>query len=258
MIELTLLDLVLVYGLMLLSLGMVRLCGGGEERQILTASLRMVGQLLLIGYILHLVFALDRPLPVMGVLLVMAAAAVLTIGGRVKRKMPRFYRVVGSSLLTGCGLATLWFCYLVIGLEPWYEPRYLIPLAGMIFGNSMNGASLAAERLAEDIEVRRDEIETALLLGSSRFKAIRPILASALRVAMTPTVNSLAAMGIVFLPGMMTGQVLSGTDPMVAVKYQVAIMCVITFAVTVSASMILWQGYHGYFTQADQLKNPHA
>lgn len=255
MIDLSLLDLVLVYGLILLAIGLVRLNGAGEERGLFIASLRMVAQLLLVGYTLHLIFAFDSAFPVLAVLLVMGGLAVYTVAGRVKAKMPKLYRVVGSAMLVGCGGTTLFFCYLVIGLDPWYDPRYLIPLAGMIFGNSMTGASLAAERLAEEIKARRDEIETALCLGATARQACGEAMKNAFNAALIPTVNAMAAMGIVFLPGMMTGQILSGTEPMIAVKYQIAIMCVITGSVAVTSFLILFQGYRSFFTSCDQLRS---
>jgi putative ABC transport system permease protein len=254
-IDLGLSDLVLVYGLIILAVGLARLRGIGQEKEMLWASLRMVGQLLAVGYVLHLVFALRNPVPILLILLAMTGFSVQAVAGRVKERMPRFYRVVGSSILIGCGGATFFFCHLVIGLSPWYDPRYLIPLAGMIIGNSMTGASLAAERLAAEMKERRDEIETALCLGASARTSCREAVRSAFRAALIPSVNAMAAMGIVFLPGMMTGQILSGTSPIIAVKYQIAIMCVITGSVAVTSFLILLQGYRSYFTPAHQFRD---
>jgi putative ABC transport system permease protein len=201
------------------------------------------------------VFALESALPVLLILMVMTGFAVQTIGARVETKMPNFYRVVGAAILFGCGGMTFFFCTLVIGLEPWYDPRYLIPLAGMVIGNSMTGASLAAERLAAEFRERREEIETALCLGSSVKLAAEPAVSSAFRAALIPSVNAMAAMGLVFLPGMMTGQILSGTEPLIAVKYQIAIMCVITGSVALTTFMILRFGYRSYFTSYQSLRD---
>ncbi|HEY5673298.1 MAG TPA: iron export ABC transporter permease subunit FetB [Malonomonas sp.] len=255
MIDLTLLDLALVYGLVLLAAALVRL-RGGEIRGLLIAALRMGLQLFAVGYLLHLIFALESAAPVLLVLLLMGGMAVHTVAGRIKEKMPHFYKVVGSAMLVGCGGGTIYFCVLVIGPDPWYDPRYLIPLSGMIIGNAMTGASLAAERLAQEIRARRDEVETALCLGATARQASLPAVRSALNAALIPSVNAMAAMGIVFLPGMMTGQILSGTEPMIAVKYQIAIMCVITGSVAVTSVLILQQGYRSYFSRYDQLQLP--
>ncbi|HKJ28716.1 MAG: iron export ABC transporter permease subunit FetB [Deltaproteobacteria bacterium] len=254
-IDLSLWDLVTVYSLLLMSIGLAHILRAGQGRDIFWSGLRMFVQLMIVGYLLHLVFALESALPVLLILVVMTGFAVQTIGARVETKMPNFYRVVGAAILFGCGGMTFFFCTLVIGLEPWYDPRYLIPLAGMVIGNSMTGASLAAERLAAEFRERREEIETALCLGSSVKLAAEPAVSSAFRAALIPSVNAMAAMGLVFLPGMMTGQILSGTEPLIAVKYQIAIMCVITGSVALTTFMILRFGYRSYFTSYQSLRD---
>lgn len=255
LVHLDLLDLAFAYGLVLLAIGLARLKRVGQEGPMLWASLRMVFQLLAVGYLLHFIFAVKSPLPVIAILLVMGAFSLQVMGARIKRKMPHFYQVVGLSLFIGCGGVTFLFCSLVVHYSPWYDPRYLIPLAGMIIGNSMNGASLAAERLGAEMRERREEIETALCLGASARQASQAALRNAFRAAIMPTANTMAAMGIVSLPGMMTGQILSGTEPMVAVRYQIAIMCAITGAVAVTSYLIVLQGYRRYFTKAQQLSS---
>ena len=252
LVTLELLDLCLAYGLVLLAIALARLRRIGQEKQMLWASVRMVFQLLAVGYLLHFIFALKSPWPVIAVLLVMGGFSLQVMGGRIRQRMPHFYRVVGSSLFIGCGGVTFLFCTLIVRNSPWYDPRYLIPLAGMIVGNSMNGASLAAERLCAEMRERRDEIEAALSLGASGRQASETAVRTAFRAALMPTMNTMAAMGIVSLPGMMTGQILSGTEPMVAVRYQIAIMCAITGAVAITSYLILVQGYRHYFSEAQQ------
>lgn len=253
-IDLSLWDLVTVYSLLLMSIGLAHLLKAGQSKDLFWSGLRMFIQLLVVGYVLHLIFSLETPLPVLLILIVMIGFAVQTIGARVKTKMPHFYRVVGTAILFGCGGMTFFFCSLVIGLEPWYDPRYLIPLAGMIIGNSMTGASLAVERLAAEFRERRDEIETGLCLGGSIQAVSETAVSSAFRAALIPSVNAMAAMGLVFLPGMMTGQILSGTEPLIAVKYQIAIMCVITGSVSLTTFFILKLGYRAYFTPYQSLR----
>lgn len=258
LIHLDLLQLVYAYALILLSISLARFRQIGQERQMLWASLRMVVQLLAVGYLLQLVFTVRSPLMVILILLTMTGFSLQIVGSRIKQQMPGFYRIMGSSIIIGCGGVTFYFCLLVVGYTPWYDPRYLIPLAGMIIGNSMNGASLAAERLAAEMRERRDELETALCLGATARQAAEPILRTAYKAALIPTINTMAATGIVALPGMMTGQILSGTAPMLAVRYQIAIMCAITASVAITAFLILLQGYRSYFTAADQLRHPHS
>jgi len=254
MIDISLPDLLLVYGLILFSLVLLRLNRVGGEANLFKASVRMVVQLLAAGYLLHFLFELRQPFLILLVLLVMLFFAVITVGGRVEQRLPHFYRVVGSAMLIGCGSGTFYLVYIVLGLSPWYEPRYLIPLAGMILGNAMTGAALAAERLAGEMSIRQAEIETLLCFGASPRQACRSSIRAAFRAALIPAINAMAAMGVVFLPGMMTGQILSGTAPILAVKYQIAIMCVITGSVALTTSLILLRGYRGYFTTAEQLR----
>lgn len=254
-IDLSMWDLVTVYSLLLMSIGLAHLLKAGQGKEIFWSGLRMFVQLLMVGYVLHLVFALKSALAVLLILVVMGGFAVQTIGARVQTKMPNFYRVVGTAILFGCGGMTFFFCTLVIGLDPWYDPRYLIPLAGMVIGNSMTGASLAAERLSSEFRERREEIETALSLGGTVQLAAQSAVSSAFRAALIPSVNAMAAMGLVFLPGMMTGQILSGTEPLIAVKYQIAIMCVITGSVALTTFLILRLGYRSYFTPFQSLRD---
>jgi len=252
-VNLELSDLALAYGLVLMAAGLARLRHNGQEKRILWASLRMVVQLLAMGYLLHFVFALKSPLAVLAILLVMGLFSLQVMGSQVKHKMPRFYQVVGSAIFIGCGGVTFLFCSLIVGNTPWYDPRYLIPMAGMIIGNSMNGASLAAERLCSEMRERRDEMETALCLGASARQASEAALGHAFRAALMTNVNNMAAMGVVMIPGMMTGQILAGIEPVIAVRYQIAIMCAITGSVSLTSYLILLLGYRHYFTASHQL-----
>lgn len=255
-IELGLVLILSAYALILVAMALSRFSTVGQEKGLLTSSLRMVVQLLAVGYLLQIVFTIDSPWVVILVLLVMIAFSLQVAGSRLEQRMPGFYRAVGSSLLIGCGVVTFYFALVVVGHTPWYNPQYLIPLAGMIIGNAMNGASLAAERLASEFQERRVELETALCLGASPRQAATPAVRSAFRAALMPTINSMAATGIVALPGMMTGQILSGTEPVMAVRYQIAIMCAITAAVSITAFLVLIQGSRLYFTSAQQLRLP--
>ncbi|APG26503.1 iron export ABC transporter permease subunit FetB [Syntrophotalea acetylenivorans] len=248
-------DLLWAYGALLLAAALAWQHRIGQSRDLLWGSLRMVLQLLAVGYALRWIFAARHPLPTVLMLLVMGGFSLQIMAGRLRHKLPGFYRIVSLSLFAGCGGVTLYFCLLVVAPSPWYEPRYLIPLAGMIIGNSINGACLAVERLAAEMKERQAEIEAALCLGASPRMACQEPLRNAFRAALLPMVNTMAAMGVVSLPGMMTGQILSGTDPLIAVKYQIAIMCAIVGSVALTSALLLLQGYRTYFTDAHQLRS---
>ena len=178
----------------------------------LYGMLRMLVQLLLIGYVLTYIFAADRAWIVLGVLLVMViASAWIALGNVDIDRRSLFIYSLGAILVAG-GLTLALVTAGVLRLDPWYEARYLIPLAGMIFANSMNSISITAERLGA--ELRR---------GAAWLDARN----TALEAGMIPIINSLFAVGLVSLPGMMTGQILSGVSPLIAVRYQVMVMCMI-------------------------------
>jgi putative ABC transport system permease protein len=129
----------------------------------------------------------------------------------------------------------------------------VIPLAGIIVGNAMNGAALAAERLGSEMTHRRRELEALLALGATPGQASRDAVRSAVRACMIPTINSLLSVGIVHLPGVMTGQILSGTAPLMAVRYQLVIMYMIVFVTAMTAVLVTALAYRRYFTPRMQL-----
>ncbi|WP_289284411.1 MULTISPECIES: ABC transporter permease [unclassified Methylophaga] len=189
------------------------------------ALIRMLIQLLLVGYVLTTVFAAEQSWIVMLVMLVMVSTASWIALGTVKDQRRALYPVVFISILLGSGLTLLLITQSVIGLSPWYEPRYMIPLAGMIFANAMNSVSLAAERLSTELSRNIDFI-------TARYEAFQ--------AAFIPTINSMLAVGLVSLPGMMTGQILSGVSPITAAHYQIVVMCMIFGGSGLSIVFFLW------------------
>jgi putative ABC transport system permease protein len=186
---------------------------------------RMVGQLLLVGYVLTFIFGSDQPAVVIAVLTTMLLIASWIALRPIQRTRRRTYPRVLFSIAFG-GLSTLVLVtYGVLGATPWYQANVVIPLAGMIFAMSMNTVSLAAERY--DAEITRG-IEG---------RAARPI---AFRAALIPQINSLFAVGLVSLPGMMTGQILSGVPPLVAVRYQIMVMSMMFGATGLATACYLW------------------
>ena len=188
------------------------------------ATLRMVIQLLAIGYALSFIFDADQPYFVLVVLMVMmSAAAWIALGPLGPRKARRLG--VAFAAIAVSGIATLALVTQgVLALEPWYAPRTVIPLAGMIFSAAMNAVSLAAER------------QVAELGNGASIEAARR---TAFDAAMIPQINTLFAVGLVALPGMMTGQILSGVDPLLAVRYQIMVMAMLFGVSGISAAIYL-------------------
>ena len=176
------------------------------------AFVRMFVQLIAIGYALVFIFGSNSPLLVLAILLAMAAASSWIALNTIKDGKRALIGASFISILGGGGLTLAIITQLVLRLDPWFEPNLMIPLAGMVFSSSMTAVSLAGERLCAEL---------------SNGVAIMPARRAAVQAAMIPITNSLLAVGLVSLPGMMTGQILSGVSPLVAVRYQIMVMCMI-------------------------------
>ena len=201
----------------------------GVERPLLLSAVRSTVQLLLIGLVLKLLFDSARPLWVALLATVMLVVAGREVMVRQKRRFVGWWGFgLGTlSMFVSSFAVTLLALLLVIGIDPWYAPQYAIPLLGMVLGNTMNGISLGLDRLTQDAAQRRAVIEARLALGQDWRRAISDSRREAIRIGMIPIINAMSAAGIVSLPGMMTGQILAGTPPVEAVKYQILVMFLI-------------------------------
>jgi len=247
-------QLMAAYIFLIILLVMTRRQGIGKEKEIIISSLRMTVQLVLMGYALVYILELNYLLLSLGILLFMEIFAVKNIYSRVKVDInTRLRKVIIFSMLTGTVITILYFLLAVINISPWYEARYFIPIAGMIIGNSMTGVSLGTERLIDGVRTKRELIEGALMLGATPNQATKGVVNDAFTAAIMPTINSMVGMGIVFLPGMMTGQILSGISPITAIKYQIAIMMGVLGSVSLTVFMLVRFGYKTFFNERAQL-----
>ena len=201
----------------------------GVERQLLVSAARSTIQLFLIGLVLKVLFESAQPVWVALLTTVMLVVAGREVMVRQKRRFVGCWGFgVGTlSMFVSAFAVTVMALLLVIGTDPWYAPQYAIPLLGMVLGNTMNGISLGLDRLTQDATQRRQIIESRLALGQDWQRAISDSRREAIRVGMIPIINAMSAAGIVSLPGMMTGQILAGTPPVEAVKYQILVMFLI-------------------------------
>lgn len=202
----------------------------GVSQQIVVAAIRTTVQLLLVGLVLRAVFERVAFLWVFLIALLMVAAAGREVMARQTRRFAGWwgFGVGTTSMFISSFAITTLALIVVIGPAPWYHPQYAIPLLGMLLGNTMNGIALAMSHLTQSAWQQRAVIEQRLLLGQSRTQAINDISRESMRTGMIPIINAMAAAGIVSLPGMMTGQILAGSPPTEAVKYQILIMFLIT------------------------------
>jgi putative ABC transport system permease protein len=220
----------------------------GVTRDLAVATVRTYVQLLLLGLVLRWAFAADRWWWVVGILAIMTVAAARIIIRRAPdAPSGLFLAAVTSMAVTGITV-TFAVTGLVIGAEPWYSPRYVIPIAGMVLGNSMTGIALSLERVFADLDARSDEVRAMTALGASPWEAAHPSIRTALRAGLIPAINSMAAAGIVFIPGMMTGQILAGADPLEATKYQIVVMLMVATAEIVGAALAVVMSYRRRFS----------
>jgi putative ABC transport system permease protein len=201
----------------------------GLERQIGIAALRMVVQLMLIGLVLKFLFQMVSPLWTGVAAIIMITLAGREAAARQKRKFTGWwtYGLGTSSLMIACSIVTVLALTTQIRPEPWFDPRFAIPILGMILGNTMNGVSIGLDRLLSSATERRGAIEARLALGHDRTQAFRPLVRDSIRAGLINIINAMSAAGVISLPGMMTGQILAGVDPTEAVKYQILIMFLI-------------------------------
>jgi len=229
--------------------------GLGREKEIFISALRMTVQLLVMGYVLVFVFDVDHFLLSLGVLALMELFAIYNVFQRVKVKInPGLRKIIAFSMILGTGFPIIYFLFVVVNVDPWYDARYLVPIAGMLVGNSMTGIALGAERLISSMQSQREMVEGALMLGATPYLAAKTVVNNAFNAAIMPTINAMVGMGIVFLPGMMTGQILSGVSPIVAIEYQIAIMLGVLGSVSLSVFLLMQFGYRTFFNKSAQLQ----
>jgi putative ABC transport system permease protein len=207
----------------------------GIEKKIVVGLIRSSLQLFLLGYLLlNLLFSLSSPFLIVCYLLFMISIAALEATNRQHRTYVGHYKDSFVACLIGGGCIGLYGNALVFAPSPWWSPHVMIPTCGMIIGNSVSGPAIAVERLLSEVSEKSYEIETRLSFGASYLESILPIIRTSLSAALTPTLNQLAIIGLVSIPGMMTGQLIGGTPPLIAAEYQLAILYLITSTSAVS------------------------
>jgi putative ABC transport system permease protein len=228
----------------------------GITRSLLIAAIRTVIQLALIGLVLEALFASSAFYWVALLALVMLLVAGREVVARQGRRLQGWWAFgIGTgAMFVSSFTVTILALTVVIGPDPWYAPQYAIPLLGMMLGNTMTGVSLALDRLNESVWRQRAVIENRLMLGQTWQQALEGIRREAMRSGMMPSINAMAAAGIVSLPGMMTGQILAGSPPAVAVKYQILVMLIITVGTGFGAVMAVFWGGRRLFDERERLR----
>ncbi len=256
LIQLTAPDLMLAALLILALLGLTARMRLGINKQLAIAAVRTTVQLLLIGLVLKSIFNNVELHWVILMSMVMLTVAAWEILSRQKRKLRTTwgFGVSAFSMFISSFLITIIALLIIVRPDPWYTPQYTIPLLGMLLGNTMNGISLGMDRLVQTAWQQRSVIEQRLMLGQTAIEAIRDIRADSMRAGMIPIINSMATAGIVSLPGMMTGQILAGSPPVEAVKYQILIMFLVTAGTGFGVITVLYLISHRMFDTRERLR----
>ena len=202
----------------------IMFCWSAGAQTAIYATFRMLIQLLLIGYVLVYIFETHHPTFIIAILVIMLTVASWIAIRPLQKKQPHMYLNSLGAISVGSVLTLALVSQVVIDVEPWFSPRYVVPLAGMIVAGAMNTVSLAAERFQSEYNRETSYVEARRI---------------ALQASLIPTINSLFAVGLVALPGMMTGQILSGVSPLVAAKYQIVVMTMLFGASGISAALYL-------------------
>lgn len=210
-------------------------------------------QLLMVGYILDAVFALNNPIVVVGIILVMLTVASLVARNRIEKASKDLLFVVWLSIFASVLLSLGYIIVAIVQPVPWYRPQYLIPLAGMLLGNATNSAALSGERLTNAIEQNYLEIETHLALGATPKQAVADYKKEAIRTGLIPILNNMTVVGIVSLPGMFTGQILAGANPLNAASYQILILFAIALTNFLVSVLVTEGVYRRFFNKDYQL-----
>jgi putative ABC transport system permease protein len=246
----TVVDALPTLGLVAVAVALSLYEGLGLEKEIGVAVVRSFVQLAAMGYAIDYVFGLES----IGAVALLLAGMVLFAAWTSSRRasgVPRAFAVVG--LAVGAAAVATLGLLLALGVVP-ATARYLVPLGGMVVGNSMNAASLTMLRVRDDLAGRRREVEAALALGATSRQAVSPILKTALRGALVPLVDSTKTTGIIFLPGAMVGMIIAGADPLEAVKLQIVVLYMLLGSVSVAAMLVGLLSYRSFFTARHQLR----
>ncbi len=240
-------------GLMVLAIALSAWQKLGLEGSLAIATGRSILQLLVVGYLLEAVFAFRDPFLVLAVVAVMLTIATVVARNRISRKIPHLMPIVGGSLLLSTALTVGYVNLLVLRPDPWYEPQNLIPLAGILLGNTMNAAAIAGDRFVSTLNSSQLEIETHLSLGATPQQATTQYQRDAIKAGLIPTINTMLVVGVVTLPGIFTGQVLGGASPLVAAGYQILILFMLAIGTLVTTILVVGGINRQFFKGEGQL-----
>jgi putative ABC transport system permease protein len=253
LIKLDLVDLAVAVGLMAIAIALSAWEKLGIEWNLAIATGRTILQLLVLGYVLDFIFALNNVWGILAILAIILAMTAIVARNRISPKIPQVLPLVGGAIFLSTAVTVIYTIFLIIQPDRWYEPRYIIPLAGIVLGNAMNAAAIAGERLVSTMNTQQVEIETHLSLGATPQQAVSQYRKEAIRAAFIPTLNQMMLMGMVAIPGITTGQLIAGVRPLDAVSYEILIIFMVAIANLLTTILITRGLYPQFFNAASQL-----
>ncbi len=227
----------------------------GLENTLLIGTLRTFVQLTLMGYVLTWFFDQQHWAFMLMLLFLMILIASYEGTRRQKKEIPYFFPAMFVALLSSAVLILGTILLFILDVKPWYSPYAAIPIGGMIIGNGLNSTALTANRFVGELKHREKEIETLLALGATPKQAVFDAMKASIHAALIPNINAMMTVGLVQLPGVMTGQILAGIDPIIAVRYQIMIMYMWFTTATLANMIMLAIVYRQYFTSKLQLRS---
>ncbi len=231
-------DLAVCVALMAITIGLSAWQGLGLEYTLLVASGRTILQLVVLGYALDSIYKLNNSGAVLTILAIILTISAIVAKNRITTKIPLILPLVWGSMFVSTAIAVVYINILIIQPERWFEPRYVIPLAGMVLGGAMNAAALAGERLVKMIDSSKMEIETHLSLGATAAQAVSQYRRDAIKAGLMPTINQMTLVAMVTIPGFYSGQLLGGVKPDEAASYQIVVLFAIALANLLTAILI--------------------
>ena len=247
-------QLALASALVLLAGGLSLLLGLGVGRRLAVASLRAVVQLTILGLVLAPLFRAELAWLVLLATVGMVALASIEGVRRAGRRYRGVRRDAFTSLLVAGGGTAVLATTVIVRVEPWWDPRYLIPILGMVLGNSLTGISIGLDLCLRELDEGRARVEALLAMGATPREASRPVAREALRAGLVPILNSMSVVGLVTVPGMMTGQILGGTDPVLAARYQIVILFLIAGATALGTAAVVLLALRALFDAEGRLR----
>ena len=253
-VKLQLDQFLLIYVLLIITTIVMKKCRVNQTKQLVAASIKMTVQLIIAGLILTYIFGNPRPVFTLAYLAAMTAFSIHRAVSKNRDLNRRFKLAIGLSIALS-GMLVLIFFICAVVREDIFNPQYVIPISGMIMGNTMTGVSLGVKSFRETLLDQRAKINALTCIGASPRDILLPFVRQSLETALLPTINSMVGMGIVSLPGMMTGQILAGTMPLTAILYQISMMIAICTSVTAACFSSLYLGYKTLYDPKEQIIN---